>query len=137
MSEHFKDTSTEADPDIWIERVITEKTRKDFGSETVYHVYFKLSGHPPPGWRNMFGEEWKRLNLSQRTSIDGPFLVLHCQLPEVAGTLLPALKKAVAATGEAYKRYAQKEAIALDRRKEAWNQERKDVETMASSLRFD
>jgi hypothetical protein len=63
--------------------------------------------------------------------------VLHCQLHEVATTLFPALKKAVAATNEAYTRYAQKEATALEKREDVWKEERKEVDAMASSLRFD
>ena len=86
---------------------------------------------------NIFGREWKGLNLTQEADIDGAFLVLHCQLHEVAATQLPALKKAVAATNEAYKRYAQKEATALEHREDVWKQERKDVDAMATSLRFD
>jgi len=30
-----------------LERVNTDKTRLDIGSETAYHVYFELSGPPP------------------------------------------------------------------------------------------
>jgi len=136
MSENPKDASMEPGPEIRIERLNTEKTRKDIGSDTVYHVYFELSGHPPPEWRNIFGREWKGLNPTQEASIDGAFLILHCQLHEVAGTQLPALKKAVIATNEAYKQYAQKEATALEHREDAWKQERKDVDAMAASLQF-
>ena len=137
MSETPKDASMEPGPEIRIERLNTEKTRKDIGSDTVYHVYFELSGHPPPEWRDIFGREWKGLNLTQEAGIEGAFLVLHCQLQEVATTQLPALKKAVAATNEAYKHYAQKEATALEHRQDAWKQERKDVDAMATSVRFD
>ncbi len=137
MSENQKDNSRESTPEIRIERLNAEKTRKDIGSDTVYHVYFELSGHPPPEWRSIFGREWKGLNLTQEASIDGAFLILHCQLLEVATTQLPALKKAITATNAAYKQYAQKEATALEHREEAWKQERKDVEAMGASLRFD
>jgi hypothetical protein len=137
MSENQKDASLESAPEIRIERLNTDKTRKDIGSDTVYHVYFELSGHPPPEWRSIFGREWKGLNLTQEADIDGAFLVLHCQLHEVAPTLLPALKKAVAATNEAYKQYAQKKAAALEHREDVWKQERNDVEAMAASLRFE
>ncbi len=137
MSEDQKVISMESAPEIRIERLNAEKTRKDIGSDTLYHVYFELSGHPPPEWRSIFGQEWKGLNLTHEASIDGGFLVLHCQLQEVATTQLPALKKVVNATNEAYKLYAQKEAAALEHREEAWKQERKDVEAMGASLKFD
>jgi len=137
MSDERQDTSVESAPEIRIERLNVDKTRKDIGSDTVYHVYFELSGHPPPEWTIIFGREWKGLNPTQEAAIDGTFLVLHCQLHEVATTQLPALKKAVAATNESYKRYAQKEATALKHRQDLWKQERKDVDAMATSLRFD
>lgn len=137
MSENPNDTSTESAPEIRIERLNTDKTRKDIGSETVYQVYFELSGPPPSEWRSIFGREWKGLNLAQEASIDGTFLVLHCQLKEVEPTLLPALRKAVAATSDAYKLYAQSEATALEHREDVWKQERKDVDDLAASLRFD
>ena len=120
-----------------IERLNTDKTRKDIGSDTVYHVYFELSGSPPPEWRMIFGREWKGLQQTQEADLDGAFLVLHCQLHEVAASQFMALKKAVAATNEAYKRYAQGEAAAREHREDVWRQERKDVDAMAASLRFD
>ena len=124
-------------PEIRIERLNTERTRKVIGSDTVYQVYFELSGHPQPEWRSIFDREWKGLNLTQEAAVDGPFLVLHCRLEEVAATQFPALKKAVAATNEAHKRYVQKEATALSDREDAWRKERKAVDAMAASLRFD
>jgi hypothetical protein len=137
MSEDRKEGSTGSAPEIRIERMNNEKTRKDVGSETVYHVYFELSGYPPPEWREIFGGEWKKLNTTQEAAIDGGFLVIHCPLVEVSTTQLPALKKAIAAANEAYKQYAEKEASALEHREDAWKKERKDVDTMATSLRFD
>ena len=137
MSENRKDTSMESAAEIRIERLNTDKTRRELGSDTVYHVYFEMSGHPPTEWRSIFGREWKRLDPTHEADIDGTFLVLHCQLHEVATTQLPNLKKAVAATNEAYIRYAQKEASALEHREDAWKQERQDVAAMATSLRFD
>jgi len=137
MSESRNDTSMESAPEIRIERLNADKTRKEIGSDTVYHVYFELSGHPPPEWRDIFAREWRGLNLTEAAGIDGAFLVLHCQLHEVATTHVPALKKVVAATNKAYKQYAQKEATALKHRQDAWREERITVDAIAASLRFD
>jgi hypothetical protein len=137
MVEHLEEISTESPLELWIEGLNTDKTRKDTGSDTVYHVYFELSGHPPPEWTTIFGREWKALGLTHEADIDGAFVVLHSPLPEVATTQLPALKKAVAAANEAYKRYAQKDAAARRHRRDVWEQEREDVDALASSLRFD
>jgi hypothetical protein len=137
MSEEPKVSSVESAAEIRILRLNSDKTRKDHGSDTVYHVYFELLGQPPPEWRSIFGREWEKLNRARKASIDGPFLVLHCELPEVATTELPALNKAVAATNEVYKQYAQKEATAVKRREDVWNLEREDVEALGRSLRFE
>lgn len=137
VSEDRTQYSTETAPVIRIERLNADKTRKDIGWDTVYHVYFELSAPPAPEWRNIFARQWIGLNTAREASIDGAFLVLHCQLHEVATPLLPALKKAVAATNDAYARYAQKEATALGKREDVWKEERKAVDAMASSLRFD
>jgi hypothetical protein len=136
MSDIRKDESTTPDFDIRIERVNTDKTRKDSGSDTVYHVYFELSGHPPPEWRAIFTREWKALSPIEPAGVDGRFLVLHCQLHEVETIQLPALKKAVAVTNEKYRGYVQKEAGALERREEVRKQERDDVDAMAAPLHF-
>ncbi len=127
----------ESAAEIRIQGLNTDKTRKDSGSDTVYHVYFELSAPPPPEWRNIFSLEWERLNLTQKAGIDGAFLVLHCRLPEVATTRLPALKKAVAAANEAYRLYAQEKETALAHREDVWRLERKDVDDLAKSLRFE
>jgi hypothetical protein len=137
MSEDREEHPAESIPEIRIDRLNVDKTRKAIGSNTVYHVYFELSGHPPPEWITIFEREWKALNPTQEAGINGAFLVVHCQLHEVANTQLPALKKAVAATNEAYKLYAQKEAAALEHRMDVRNQERKDVDAVAKSLRFE
>jgi hypothetical protein len=137
MSEHPKSASMNSDLEIRIVRMNTEKTRKEAGSDTAYHVYFELSGYPAPEWRNIFAQEWTQLNLSQAASVDGGYLVVHCQLREVATTLLPALKRTVAVVNKAYGRYAQEEATALEHREDAWKQERKDVEAIAALLHFD
>jgi len=137
MSENGEGPSMGSAPEIRIERLNTERTRKVSGSDTVYHAYFKLSGHPQPEWGRIFELEWKGLNLAQEAGVEGSFLVVHCQLEEVASTHLPALKKVVAATNEAYKRFAQKEATALWDREDRWRQERKDVNALAASLGFD
>jgi hypothetical protein len=137
MSESPKDSSAETAPEIRIERVNTDKTRKDVGSDTIYHVYFELSAHPPTEWTIIFGREWKGLNRKQETNIDGGFLVLHCELNEVATTQLPALKKAVASANAVYKRYVEKEATDREHREDVWKQERKEVDAMASSLQFE
>ena len=120
-----------------IERVNTDKTRKDTGSDIVYHVYFEMSDYPPPEWRRIFGRAWKSLNQTREAYTDGAFLVLHCPLDEVATTQLEALKKVVAATNEEYARYAQNELTALQHREDLWKEERAAVDAMASLLSFD
>ena len=137
MSENRADTPVEFDTEIRLERVNTDKTRLDIGSVTAYHVYFELSGHPPPEWRIIFERERKAMSPTYEADLDGSFLVLHCQLHEVATTALPALKRVVAVTNEAYKRYVQNEASALQQRQDVWKQERKDVDAMSNSLQFD
>lgn len=137
MAEDPKDTSLQSAPEIRIKRLNADKTRKDIGSDTVYHVYFEMSGHPQSEWRSIFGREWKKLNPTHEADIDGTFVVLHCQLHEVATTQFPLLKQAVAATNEAYKLYAQKEATARGHREDVWKQERQEVTAMATSLKFD
>lgn len=137
MLEKPKVSAVESTAEIRILRLNSDKTRKDTGSDTVYHVYFELSAPPPTEWRNIFGREWDRLNQAQKASVEGPFLVLHCTLPEVAATQLPTVNKAIAATNEAYTHYAQTEATALEHREDVWRVEREDVEAMARSLRFE
>lgn len=137
MSENRAETAVESTAEIRLERVNTDKTRLDTGSETAYHVYFELSGHPPPEWRNIFERERKSVNPTYEADIDGAFLVLHCQLHEVATTALPILKRIVSATNDAYARYARTEAAALEGRRDARKQERADVDAMSAALRFE
>jgi hypothetical protein len=103
----------------------------------VYQVYFELSGSPPLAWREFFGKEWKLLNPTQEAGIDGKFLMMHCPLQEIATTQLPLLKKAVETTNVAYERFAQEAETEEEHRVDVWKEERKAVENMAKSLRFD
>jgi hypothetical protein len=137
MTEAERDPSTEANTEIRIVGLNTDKTRRTLGSYTVYQVYFELSGNPPMGWREIFGREWKDLNPKQEAGIDGKFLVMHCPLREVPTKHLPALKEAVEATNTAYKQYAREQETEEARKANVWKDERKAVEDMAGSLRFD
>lgn len=129
--------STESVPEIRIVRLNTDKTRRTLGSNTVYQVYFELSGAPPLAWRDIFGRKWKDVNPKQEAGMAGKFLVMHCPLQEVAATHLPALKKAVQATNVAYKQYAREQVTKEKRKADAWKEERKTVEDMAGTLTFE
>ncbi len=137
MTETEEDPSTHSTPEIRIVGLNTDKTRRTLGSYTVYQVYFELSGAPPMAWRDIFGREWKDVNPKQEAGIDGKFLVMHCPLQEVATTHLPALKKAVHATNVAYKQYAREQVTEEERKADVWKEERKTVEDMAKSLKFE
>jgi hypothetical protein len=130
-------SSTKPAVEIRIVGLNTDKTRRTLGSTTVYQVYFELSGTPPSAWSEIFGREWKAINTTQEAGIDGKFLVLHCPLQEIAATQLPALKKAVEATNAAFVRYSRDQASEGQRRAKVWSDERKIVEDIAKSLRFD
>jgi hypothetical protein len=136
-----QNSSSESCIDIRIVGLNTDKTRKMIGSEKVYQVYFELSVVPPLAWRTAFEQEWKALNVGQplslqETSIDRAFLVMHCPLQEVAKHV-PVLKKAVAATNIAYKQYALTQATEQKKLDDVWKDERRIVEDVAKSLRFE
>jgi hypothetical protein len=137
MSDSLQQITTGSDPVIVIERLNTDKTRKDSGSESVYHVYFELSGCPPPEWRSIFDRKWKTRDPLHAASVEGDFLVMHCQLQEVPTAVLPFLKEAVSATNEDYAQYSRRALMAQEQRQEMWKQERNQVETMAASVHFD
>lgn len=129
--------STIAAPEIRIVGLNTGKTRRTLGAYTSYQVHFELSGNTPLAWRDIFGREWKDLNSTQEAGVDGRFLVIHCALQEIAGTYLPALKKAVDATNAAYKQYAREQLREEEHKGDVWKQERQVVEDMARTLEFD
>lgn len=126
--------SEPAGSDIRIERLNTDKTRKDAGTNAAYQVFFELSGSPAPEWKRLFSIEWKESGLMHKADIDGPFLILQCQLPDVTPARLAALQKTVTAVNERYRQFAQGEASAATHRQEERQQERKNVEDVASSL---
>jgi len=138
--------------DIRIVALNGDRTRKAKGSYTEYQVYFELSGAPSLTWRDIFGREWNDLSSTQGAGVDGRFLVMQCPLDEIATTHLPLLKKAVAATNEAYKRLAQEQAREDEHSKDEWmpgsrifhrdgmhgaEEQRKAVDALAKSLYFE
>jgi len=137
MSEKSDRPLIDSHPAIKIIGLNTDKTRRTLGSYTVYQVYFELSENPSLPWRDIFGREWKHLNPTQEAGIDGRFLIMHCPLQEVAATHLPALKKAVESTNVAYKQYVRDQVNEEERRADVWKEERKTVEEMAKTLKFD
>jgi hypothetical protein len=137
MSTPGNGTPKDASAAIRITRMNTEKTRKCAGSETLYNVYFDLSGNPLPEWKAIFLESWVTTKLPHHVDVEMSFLVARCELPEVAKVILPALKSIVALANVAYNRFAQKEASALERREDLWKAERERVESTAASLSFE
>ncbi len=141
MFESRQTSPVESAINIRIVGLNTDKTRRMIASETLYQVYFELSGIPPQGWRTVFEQEWKALNVGQplalqETTIERAFLMMQCPLREVANHL-PVLKQAVAAANIAYEQYARKQASEQKDREDAWKDERKTVEDAAKSLHFD
>jgi hypothetical protein len=141
MSEINQSSSIESTTDIRIVCINTDKTRRMIGSETVYQVYFELSGSPTQAWRTVFEQEWKTLHSGQslslqETSIDRSFLLMNCPLEDIAKQL-PVLKKAVAAANAAYVENERKQAMDQKVREDIWKDERKTVEDTVQSLHFD
>ena len=136
MAETSINSSVGSTAHIQLVRLNTDKTRKIDGSFTGYRVYFELSQTPSTAWKNIFAREWSDVNPLQEAGIDGGFLVMHCPLQKIASHL-PVLKKVVAATNEAYKRYAQEQATERERQEDVWKDERQTVEDVAKSLQFE
>jgi hypothetical protein len=123
-------------PDIRIERMNTDKTRRVTGSDVEYQIFFELSGTPAPAWRTLFFKEWKDSRSIHHVELDGPFLVLHGPLREMTPAELAMMEKAVATANASYHRYAQDELTEMTRREQEWKDERTDVENVASTLHF-
>ena len=141
MLELKENPRVESETEIRIRGINTDKTRRMIGSETVYQVYFELSGPPPQGWSTLFEQEWKALNVGQPLSlqeatVERAFLMMQCPLGEVAGHL-PVLKQAVAAANTAYEKYKREQASEQKEREDVWKDERKSVEDLAKSMHFD
>jgi hypothetical protein len=133
---------SESADEIRIVGINTDKTRRIPGSETHYHVYFKLSETPAQVWRIIFLDQWKVMPSDPATpwaeaAIDGDFLRIDCPLGDLAPVYFPALKKSVAKTNEAYTQRVRDDANTEESREKAWKQERKAVEDVAALLHFD
>ena len=137
MSETNEKSSNESMTDMRIVGLNRDKTRKTIAADSVYEVYLELSDAPPQSWKNIFEQEWTRLEAgSAKVSIERGFLVIHCPLQEIANHL-PVLKNAVSATNTAYKQYVQEQATEQGHREDVWKQERKAVDDIAESLDFE
>ena len=137
MADSNNDPSTASDTHIRIVGLNTDKTRRAHESRTEYQVYFELSGGPPGAWREIFGREWKKVNSKQEAEIDGDFLCIQCPLEEIAATYLPALKKVVQTTNVAYEQFARDQVTKDEHLADVWEEERKVVEDLAKSLRYE
>jgi hypothetical protein len=122
--------------DLRIVGLSTDKTRKTYGSDTVYEVYFELSGTSSLAWKDIFKREWEITTPAHEVNIDKEFLLMHCPLKEIV-THLPFLKKAVEVTNKKFRQYIQEQAADWGRRDDTWKQARKEVEDVAKSLNFD
>lgn len=62
---------------------------------------------------------------------------MHAPLQEIGTKHLPALQKVVSATNVAYRQYALEQIEEDARQADVWKEERKAVEDIAKSLRFE
>jgi len=122
--------------DLRIVGLNSNKTRKTYGSDTVYEVYFELSGTSSLAWKDIFKREWKLTNSAHEVSIDKEFLLMHCPLKEIV-IHLPFLKDLVDATNKKYRQYIKEQATDWGHRDGIWEQSRKDIEAVVKSLHFD
>jgi hypothetical protein len=122
---------------IRIVRLNADHTRRAAGSFTAFRVAFELSGSPAPGWRDIFGREWKNVNPDQDAEIDRHYLVTICPLRDIASVHLPALQKAVASTNLAYALHVHERAKGENRHSTAWKEERKTIKELAQQLQFE
>ena len=100
-----------------LNRDLTRKTGK---IDTLYEVYFDLSGVPSAAWAKILLREWKRLNPTQprlwnQLSVDRKFLVMGWPPQEIVQKHLPVLKLAVASTNKLHNRLVAKKNGATNR----------------------
>lgn len=144
MSENNITTAHGNSPAIRIIGLNKDKTRRMERSETMYRIFFELSGNPPIVWKKIFEQEWKAASASfappegpHETAIDRGFLVIHSPLTEVAAKYLPALKKTVATANANYAQYDLLQAQVHVQKENIWKDERKRVDELASTLTFE
>ncbi|MFZ4621548.1 MAG: hypothetical protein ACOYNS_13390 [Bacteroidota bacterium] len=119
-----------------------DKTRRENGSESMYHVYFELSGSPSQEWKELFDHQWTVasafFNDTNRPAamVDRGFLAVHCLLSEAADPYLPALQKAVAETNIAYAAVLLREDVLQSEKEDRWKIERRAVDEMEKQLKF-
>jgi hypothetical protein len=123
----------EPSTNIKILRLNAEKTRRISGSFTEFRVYFELSATPSSVWSGIFGREWHDLNPVQKASIDGTFLVVQCPLLKIVFHL-PVIKRAIAATNEAYSRYAREQKREQESQEDGRKEERRILEELIKFL---
>jgi hypothetical protein len=131
-----QNSSIDSSSDIRIIGMNTDRTRKTYGSDTVYEVCFELSGNPSLARKDIFSSEWKKTNPTQDVCINKGFLVMHCVLKEIS-TYLPFLKKTFDTANKKYRLYAQEQTKGKNHRDSVSKLGRKAVEDMAKSLHFD
>jgi hypothetical protein len=123
----------EPSTNIRILRLNVDKTHRVSGSFTEFQVYFELSSTPSAVWSGIFGREWYDLNPVQEASIDGSFLVIQCPLLKIVFHL-PVIKRAVAATNEAYDRYAREQKREQEGQGDGRKEDRRILEELKKFL---
>jgi hypothetical protein len=98
--------------DIRIVEIDTEASRP-VGTGERQLVVLRLSGTPTPQWKEMFGDAWKLH--SYRRKRDVHFLLATLEMissvEDVVAHHLPELRKVIAATNEAYRRYLEEDRM--------------------------
>lgn len=143
------DKNAEATPNVPVEAIrITglnmDKTRRADTSGPLYNIYFELSDNPSQGWKEFFQNEWATVTARSSpavklndAAVDRGFLVVHASLDDVASVYLPALKASISSANALYADDCSRRERTRSVKEQAWQEERAQVEKMASTLTFD
>jgi len=113
--------SLEAFDDICIVRVDMDRAYRPDPEKLLYHIYFRLSAHPPQEWVQIFEAErqFPRHTMWRHAWIEGDYVVVHCVPEEVKQYHLNDIKVDVANSNAKYRQYL-KRVASVENREVQW-----------------
>lgn len=109
------------------------------GEGALYRLVLKLSHSAPSAWADYFNGAWKQhfYMMKRRASVFGDTLEIICMPDELEKDHVPELKKVIAETNDAYKRWIADREQMRQVQEEQAKRQKQELSDLKGRLKFD
>lgn len=118
---------------------LDEEASAPSGQGSLFNIVLTLSHTAPGAWADYFNRAWHEnlYMMKRRAMVSGNRLHITCMPYEVESDHLPELKKVMALTNDAYRRYATAQELRTQEAAQRARHEKEQIANLKANLKLD